>query len=181
MHENSLSPELKRRLAEMQHVKALPEDLEERVVERLRREGAFGRPRSFVWLAIASAAAVLFIAGFFAGRIAAKPSTPEFTYVLLLQEGGSYQRAARDADTKRRIDEYREWASTLRSHGIDISGLKLQDGAAELGAANPAAFAQLAGFFMVRARNMEEARHIAESCPHLRYGGGVVIRPIEKT
>jgi hypothetical protein len=183
MDENPLSPELRQRLAGMrQHVQPLPEGLEDRVVERLRREGAFARFRfGMRWLAIASAAAVLFVAGFFAGRVGAKASAPEFNYVLLLQEGVSYQRASQDVETRRRVAEYREWASTLRSHGVDISGLKLQERADSFGKANSTSFVELAGLFMVKARDMEEARHIAETCPHIRYGGGIVIRPIEKT
>src|SRR5437764_533921 len=127
MNDNSLSPELKRRLAAMEsHAEPLPEHLEDRVVERVRREGAFTFSRfSVKWLAIASAAAVLFVAGFFAGR-AVRPSTPEFNYVLLLQEGASYHGAAHDVEMRRRVAEYREWASTLRSQGVDISGIKLQ-------------------------------------------------------
>src|ERR1041384_1838632 len=183
MDDNPLSPELRQRLAGMrQQVEPLPAGLEDRLVERWRREGFFSGHRFRMrQLAVAIAAAILFAAGFLAGRVGAKASAPEFNYVLLLQEGASYQRASQDSETRRRVAEYREWASTLRSHGVDISGLKLQDRAAGFGEANPASLVELAGLFMVKARNMEEAQHIAETCPHIRYGGGVVIRPIEKT
>ena len=183
MDDDSLSPELRQRLAGMrQHGQPLPEGLEGRVVERLRREGFFGGHRFRMrQLAVAIAAAVLFAAGVFAGRMGAKTSTPEFNYVLLLQEGASYQPASQDTEATRRVAEYRDWASTLRSHGVDISGLKLQDRADSFGKADSASLGELAGLFMVKARSMEEARHIAETCPHIRYGGGIVIRPIEKT
>lgn len=183
MDDDSISPGLKRRLVEMQqHVEALPATLEDHVVERLRREGAFARSRFGIkWLAIAATAAVLFIAGFFTGRTGAKPSVPEFNYVFLLEEGSSYHRATQDAETQRRVTEYREWASTLRSRGVDISGLKLQERGTVFGESDAASFNELAGLFMLKAKNMEEARHIAETCPHIRYGGGIVIRPIEKT
>jgi hypothetical protein len=64
---------------------------------------------------------------------------------------------------------------------VEISGLKLQDSSAALGETDTAASFELAGLFLVTARDMEEVRRIAETCPHLRYGGGIVIRPVEKT
>jgi hypothetical protein len=37
------------------------------------------------------------------------------------------------------------------------------------------------GMFSIKADSAEQARKIAESCPHLKHGGKIVIRPIEKT
>jgi hypothetical protein len=38
--------------------------------------------------------------------------------------------------------------------------------------------AQPRGFFVVRARDFAEARRIAETCPHLRHGGRIVLRRV---
>ena len=38
-----------------------------------------------------------------------------------------------------------------------------------------------AGFFVIAARDEREALAIARTCPHLRYGGTVSVRPIEPT
>jgi hypothetical protein len=39
----------------------------------------------------------------------------------------------------------------------------------------------LAGYFIIGAASLEEARSIARDCPHLKYGGSVEIRRIEAT
>jgi hypothetical protein len=39
----------------------------------------------------------------------------------------------------------------------------------------------LAGMFSIKTESEEQAKRIAESCPHLKHGGKIVIRPIEKT
>jgi hypothetical protein len=36
----------------------------------------------------------------------------------------------------------------------------------------------IGGYFIIRARNMDEAMKIATECPHLKYGGKIDIRPI---
>jgi hypothetical protein len=40
---------------------------------------------------------------------------------------------------------------------------------------------QIAGFFLIRAKDDRTALEIARTCPHLRYGGSIVIRQIEET
>ncbi len=37
----------------------------------------------------------------------------------------------------------------------------------------------LGGFFLIAAADYDEACRIAESCPHLKYGGGIEIRQID--
>jgi hypothetical protein len=39
----------------------------------------------------------------------------------------------------------------------------------------------LTGLFIIRAASEAEALAIARTCPHLRYGGRVDVRPIEET
>jgi hypothetical protein len=38
----------------------------------------------------------------------------------------------------------------------------------------------LGGFFIIAARDPEQAREIASTCPHLRHGGWIVIRQIDR-
>jgi hypothetical protein len=40
---------------------------------------------------------------------------------------------------------------------------------------------RLAGFFMIRAPDDRSALEIARTCPHVRYGGSIVIREIDPT
>jgi len=40
---------------------------------------------------------------------------------------------------------------------------------------------RLGGFFLIRVHDAAEARQIAEACPHLKHGGRVELRAIQKT
>jgi hypothetical protein len=40
---------------------------------------------------------------------------------------------------------------------------------------------RLAGFFIIRANDRGAALEVARTCPHLRYGGSILIREIERT
>jgi hypothetical protein len=97
---------------------------------------------------------------------------PEF--VLLLYAGN-------DAGaTPGRRDEYSAWARSIAAQGTTISSLELAE-PSELMAVLPdnpgsAPPVQPRGFFVVRARDLAEAQRIAATCPHLRYGGQIVLR-----
>jgi hypothetical protein len=119
--------------------------------------------------------------------------TPEPTqeYMLLLHSRGEDQPPD-SSEEERLVKEYSEWAGQLGRRGQLVSAEKLgSDDAVVLrreGAgvrANPldfgAAEAHVAGFFQVRAGSFAQAQIIARECPHLKYGGGVEIRRIEKT
>lgn len=173
--------DLKRALEDMSTgQEPLPIGLEDRVVSHLRF-GTRTRARRIgwrSWIVGASAALVFFAAGLMIGR-AAFPSSPSYDFVLLLEEGSSFRRPADAADEQRRVGEYRQWATGLRSEGVAISGLKLGEGAMTIGTPSGAE-TDLGGIFEIRG-DEATARRIAATCPHLRYGGGVVIRPIAKT
>ena len=67
-----------------------------------------------------------------------------------------------------RVDEYRGWARDLRAENVVIDGVKLKS------APSP-----LSGYFMIRARDLDEAKRIAASCPHVRHGGTIEVREID--
>jgi len=59
-------------------------------------------------------------------------------------------------------------------------GEKLKDQVVVLGPPFPAAEqGRLGGYFLVTAASLEQALEIARDCPHLRYGGRVVVRPVD--
>ena len=64
----------------------------------------------------------------------------------------------------------RGWIESIEPHCFDAEG-----------AATIMPMEAPAGFFIIAARTDEEALAIARSCPHLRYGGTVALRPIEPT
>jgi hypothetical protein len=96
-------------------------------------------------------------------------------YVLLLYAGA--EPVAGSADGRRR--EYAEWARGVASSGVAISGEELTAETRAVGADGPSGPAALPrGFFVVSVPDLDAAQRIASTCPHLRYGGRIVIQRI---
>jgi hypothetical protein len=119
-------------------------------------------------------AASLIAAAFAAGRISAPrvalPAADGQKFAFLLYggpTGGGDDRAK----------EYGVWALAARREGRPVSGERLADAAWVAGSAmsDPV---PLRGFFIVRARNSEEALALAQRHPHAKHGT-VVVRPID--
>jgi len=131
-----------------------PAGLEERVAGALRAKGLL-RPRRR-WLPLAAAIALVFAAGFFAGRW--KPAPPH-SFVLFLHE------SPRTADESH-VAEYVRWSH----NDFVLDGHKLaNDGGSGIG-----------GFFIIAADSRERALQLAQTCPHLKYGGTIEVREIER-
>jgi hypothetical protein len=89
------------------------------------------------------------------------------------------------------IKDYGGWADRLRGEGRLKGGQKLTNDAGRVMRSGgggrvvvtdgPYAESKelLGGFFVVTAKDYDEACRLAESCPHLRYGGRIEIRQID--
>ncbi|MEX2125281.1 MAG: YciI family protein [Woeseia sp.] len=185
-----------RRLRDLQAQAEAPAELEERVVRALKtngliRTGARGDAkmnRHYAITAVIAVAALL--AGFLAGQRtdglpAATPPDDLSQFAMLLYENDSYQypEAGRMAE---RIGEYSEWAREVAAAGKYVTGEKLADDGLliapgrEPAAAIPmAAEGTIGGYFVIRAKDLDEAASIAATCPHVRYGGTVSLRRLE--
>jgi hypothetical protein len=86
--------------------------------------------------------------------------------------------------------EYKGWGDRLRAEGRLKAGEKLTSDAGRL--MRPAGgrvmttdgpFAEskelLGGFFLIAAKDYDEACRLAESCPHFKYGGSIEVRQID--
>ena len=180
MTDEPLLPEEEARLARARVPVAPPNGAEDRTVALLRQRGLVRRPRRRLGLVSLAAAAAILLAVTWAtvarsdrGRPAAGAAGPR--YVLMLYAGSEPIQGA--AEARRR--EYADWARGLASQGIAITGEELADESRVLGADAPsAAAAQPRGFFVVSARDLDAAQQIAATCPHLRYGGRIVIQRV---
>lgn len=211
MHEPSdeLTPQEREALAAMREEGA-PMALEDRVVDALRKRGAVttgvapngaaAPERAAMRLFAAAAAAALCVAlgawgalwltGDGPGGGAGAPTDAGDTYALLLLSGPGEFAVSADEEA-RRVQEYSGWAGQLAQAGRLLAGEKLADEARLLDDADASAAARLmpadrgdgilAGFFLIRAADYDEAVAIAADCPHLRYGGRVEVRRIEPT
>jgi len=163
-----------------------PAGLEDRVVATLRDRGllrgAVAPRRSWAprWVGPVAIAAslLLFVGGFVLGRRPAPhPAAGLPQYTLLLYEGPGFNAAG--VEDTQLVREYSSWAKELAGRGRLVAGEKLSIQRWTLGADSAAPGP--AGFFVIAARDEREALAIARSCPHLRYGGTVSVRPIEPT
>jgi hypothetical protein len=159
----------------------MPAGFEDRVVDALRARGllaapAAGRRR----LVRAGLAAGLFGAGLGTGLLAARRPDPGGPlYLLLLYPGPRYAPGG-PADERARVAEYGAWAGALQRDGQLVSAERLADGGRVLGDEG-AALSAPQGFFLIRARDGQQAEEIARACPHLRHGGRVAVHAVART
>ena len=176
MNDETLTDEECDRLSRARVDVAPPRALEERTVAALRERGLI-RPSRQRWVAagvLAAVAAVLLAIALWAvpprSSVSSTASGPR--YMLLLYSGAD---APADADSRRR--EYAQWARDVAATGLTITGEELSDAAREVGTSGGALLLPR-GFFIVDAPDFASAERIASTCPHLRYGGRIVIKPI---
>ena len=161
-----------------------PPDAEERIVAALAARGVLGRRRRVLrgpwpWLLAAAAAAALFGAGLSVGRreAGAARSAPPSRFVLFLFDEG-------EGGGGDRVSEYKAWARSLGS-GRYVAGEKLKPGglwvsvSASGSAADTGPSEKMGGYFVVEAADLAGAVAVARSCPHLRHGGRILVRPID--
>jgi len=196
--EDELTPEEKRALTALGDATPPPPGLEEATLSRLRAEGLVrrrGRSGNASRLLAAAAALALFAAGLAVGRrsfpstttaaAAAATASSEVEgprFVLFLYDAPT-EPAMSEAQMQDRVSEYRNWASGLRQSGASASirGEKLQPGRAERLGPAAAGEAPLGGYFVISAKDWDAAMEVARSCPHLKHGGTIEVREIEKT
>ena len=160
----------------------IPPGLEDRVVRALRAEGALA-PASTPWpmRRLAAIAAMLIVAtawgGFQIGRSSAAPGGSGDKYLLLLYGA----QTATPAEEASRVAEYSAWAGSLAAARRLDAAERLGDASRTAGVSLPGlqSAPPPLGFFVVRAGSFDEASRIAEECPHVKYGGTVVIRKAE--
>ena len=190
--DDELTPEERGALSRLPRGTQPPPGLEQATVAALTARGLLRRPRRRLGVALALAASVaLFLGGLAIGRFGTRPAAPEDErprFALFLYEGPEYRQPAPGA-MEERVREYVDWAGAERHDGTVEGGEKLGDGEDMVvgpdGTAGPRPSKpgepRLAGYFLIRAADRGSALVIARSCPHVRYGGTIVVREIDPT
>lgn len=189
-----LTPSERDALAQLRDI-APPAGAEAKIRAALRARGAI-RGGAAAWrlpqfAAAAAAAALVFTSGFFAGKGA--PVMPQATppaddrpqYVLFVRESASVLEGR---PVEQLVQEYGDWARALGAKGDLVDGWKLADDGRTVdpssGKVQVSAFGlemgQIGGLFIVRAADYDAAVAIAESSPHVRYGGTMEVRAIDR-
>lgn len=109
-------------------------------------------------------------------------------YLLLLHEREGEVDQLTPVQSDSVVNEYRAWAGRLSVDDRLVNAEKLRDDKGRwlaphgVVAASPInAGDVISGFFLIRAANYDEAIRIAKGSPHLKYGGHIEIREIERT
>ncbi len=196
--EDELTAGERRALGALPSESDVPPGLEDRMVEALQGRGLVARPPTVRTMSVRrwrlAAAAVLFVAGALGGWLArglggsghatsATPASADPVFMLLLYPGPGYT-AGGPADEDAKVAEYGEWAGRLAREGRLVHAERLHAAALVLepgGRESPVADGQPQGFFLVRARSLDEAQSLARACPHLGHGGRVIVQAVNPT
>jgi hypothetical protein len=108
------------------------------------------------------------------------------TFMILLRDGAAYQASRSDEEHRARVAEYGAWARDLARQGLLIEADELSNtqwtisnGQVRQRPIRAGREHTIVGYFLIRARNVDEAVAIAKQCPHVRYRGSVDVRPIQ--
>ena len=112
-------------------------------------------------------------------------------YLLLLHQDQNRPRPSAPAEFAAITKEYMSWAERMRGEGRLQGGEKLTDDAGKVLRASSGRVAVtdgpyaeskelVGGYFLISAGDYAEACRLAESCPHLKFGGRIEVRQIDK-
>jgi hypothetical protein len=113
-------------------------------------------------------------------------------FMFLLHESPSDFSEVSAEEIEQIINEYMAWSNALAEQGKMLGGEKLKDegrkslamrGGSLRITDGPFTEAKeiIGGFFLIDAENYDEAVKIAETCPHLKYGGRIELCEVEPT
>lgn len=192
---NDLTPEEQRAFEALSRHRIPPPHLEESIMNELAERGLLtpsGSPRKRQLFQLAAALALLIlggISGYVLGTGREQPVEPKHQnplFVLLLHE--TPNPAENMAEL---VSEYGQWARGLYSGGRFVTGEKLRETGRVLTNSNGQiaisegvrtnGTSMLGGYFIIEAKDYDDAVRIASECPHLKYGGTIELREIEPT
>ena len=112
-------------------------------------------------------------------------------YLLLLHEDESQRSGIPHDKMMSMLKDYRDWSMKLRAENRLVGGEKLTDDNGKVMrdkqgkvTVTDGPYAEskeiVGGFFIITAKDYDEACTIARGCPHLKYYGRVEVRQIEK-
>jgi hypothetical protein len=112
-------------------------------------------------------------------------------YLLLLHQNAVRPRPSSPDQFLAVTKEYMAWTDRIRAEGRHKAGDKLTDDAGKVITAQggrttvtdgPYAESKevVGGYYIISAGDYAEACRVAETCPHLKFGGRIEVRQIEK-
>ncbi|OJJ15913.1 hypothetical protein BKI52_36965 [marine bacterium AO1-C] len=180
MHQNEQQKISSWKAFEEQH--PLPDHLENKIVESLKQKELIkpSRIRTIPrWTMGVAASVIFFLLGFYVNAsltTSTEGYLTEFNYMLLLHENDQFVAG----NPEQRFQEYAQWMGGIYEKGLKIDGQELARKGTDIQSiiSNKSHFTT--GYFLLKAPNLKEAQAIAQSCPHVKYGGQIEIKPILK-
>jgi hypothetical protein len=175
-------------LADARRDETPPAEMEDRILAALKTAGLVRPPHRPMRtrLLVATAIAASLLAGVWIGVEYRRPSPGQSAFLLLLYEDAAFDARHR-TEFPRLEAEYTAWLRGLERSGHAVMGEKLAWGGADLSPNQPAMLlpdtpsdSTAHGFFIILADDESSAIRVAETCPHLKYGGRIVVRPIAR-
>lgn len=154
---------------------------------------AFPSRSKYVGAFAAALVLVALLTGYWAGArhsgaraasLLADNTSTEPMFLLLLHVDSTFRGATSPAQAASMAHEYHRWAEGLAPMASVIDDEKLaRDTARWLGPAHVAGAGgdQVDGFFLIHAKDLSTAQQVAATCPHLKYGGRVELREIDRS
>ncbi|MBV8277813.1 MAG: hypothetical protein JO170_21465 [Verrucomicrobia bacterium] len=112
----------------------------------------------------------------------------QFLY-LIRREGADFSNYSA-ADFQELLQKYQAWTQKLKSEGRFLAGEKLSNNlgkslrgkGTEIIVDGPYADSKeaIGGYYLIEAKDLDEAVEVAKGCPSLTYGGSVEIREIDQ-
>lgn len=160
----------------------LPAGSEDRIVARLEDKQLITYTMNKTnYLRIAAALGGIIIA-FFAGMYTAGTDggatlvdDARHSYLLLLREDSTFS----GTDIPALVREYSQWAEDMAAKDQLVGAEKLTEEVYQFGSLSSPEGPGISGYFVIRADNLAEAQAIVQTHPHLKYNGGIELRPID--
>ncbi len=168
---------------ELKDLKNLPKEmqtplfLENKIVQQLKSEGMINNRNTFnTWLPRIAVAIVLFGLGYFFNSFTESKATTtnlkKDRYVLLLHQDENFGKGEAV-----NVAEYAQWFNIVKNEYPQALGERLLRNIQWAGKENSQSD-WISGFFLIEAESDQEALEIAQSNPHIKYGGSIELRKI---
>lgn len=161
---------------------ALPSELEDSIIAELKRMQTIKTPMSktnyYRIAATLGGIIIAFLAGFYtAGNDSGATAVNDArrSYLLLLREDSTFN----GTDIPALVKEYSRWAEDMAAKDQLVGAEKLTEEVYQFGGLPEPGGPGISGYFVIRANDLAEARSIVQTHPHLKYNGGIELRPID--
>lgn len=161
---------------------ALPREAEKKIMARLKEENLITNQMNKTNVYRMAAAFGGIIIAFFAGMYTAGHdggatvvNDARQSYLLLLREDSTFN----GTDIPALVKEYSKWAEDQAAKNQLAGAEKLTEEVYQFGGLPSPSGPGITGYFVIRANDLAEARAIVQSHPHLKYNGGIELRPID--